>query len=130
MTQVPSVPTSARATLKSVLGQKLVEVVAGDAAGNVRELGADRVGVLVANGREAWRRSRPGGPPCWMIDASSASLVAPTVICVPSSRRMRSSSTLSTVLPPSRECVPQELLPIIPPMVQRLCVEGSGAKVS
>ena len=37
---------------------------------------------------------------------------------------------LSTVLPASSECVPQELLPIIPPSVQRLCVEGSGPNVS
>jgi hypothetical protein len=27
------------------------------------------------------------------------------------------------------ECGPQELLPIMPPSVQRLCVAGSGAKV-
>src|SRR5882762_578451 len=43
---------------------------------------------------------------------------------------MRSSSTLSTVFPPRSECAPQELFPIIPPIVQRLCEEGSGAKVS
>ena len=36
---------------------------------------------------------------------------------------------LSTVLPPISACTPQELLPIIPPSVQRLCVAGSGAKV-
>src|ERR1700722_14932693 len=37
---------------------------------------------------------------------------------------------LSTVLPPMSACTPQELLPIMPPSVQRLCVAGSGAKVS
>jgi hypothetical protein len=37
-------------------------------------------------------------------------------------------STLSTVLPHATECAPQALLPIIPPIVQRLCVDGSGAK--
>ena len=37
---------------------------------------------------------------------------------------------LSTVLPASSECVPHELLPIMPPSVQRLCVDGSGPKVS
>ena len=37
--------------------------------------------------------------------------------------------TLSTVLPPITECTPQELLPIMPPSVLWVCVEGSGAKV-
>ena len=35
----------------------------------------------------------------------------------------------STVLPAITECGPQELLPIMPPSVQRECVAGSGAKV-
>ncbi len=35
----------------------------------------------------------------------------------------------STVLPAITECAPQELLPIMPPSVQRLCVAGSGPKV-
>ena len=38
--------------------------------------------------------------------------------------------TLSTVLPQATECEPQALLPIIPPSVQRLCVDGSGPNVS
>ena len=37
---------------------------------------------------------------------------------------------LSAVTPAMIECVPHELLPIIPPSVQRLCVAGSGPKVS
>ena len=37
---------------------------------------------------------------------------------------------LSTVVPAITECGPQELLPIMPPSVQRECVAGSGAKVS
>ena len=37
---------------------------------------------------------------------------------------------LSTVFPASNEWVPQELFPIMPPSVQRLCVDGSGPKVS
>ena len=37
---------------------------------------------------------------------------------------------LSTVLPPMRAWTPHELLPIMPPRVQRLWVAGSGAKVS
>src|ERR1700751_695014 len=36
---------------------------------------------------------------------------------------------LSTVLPPISAWTPQELLPIMPPMVQREWVAGSGAKV-
>jgi len=36
----------------------------------------------------------------------------------------------STVLPAVTECGPQELLPIMPPRVQRECVAGSGANVS
>src|ERR1700691_6719561 len=35
---------------------------------------------------------------------------------------------LSTVLPYAAECAPHELLPIIPPMVHRSFVDGSGAK--
>ena len=37
--------------------------------------------------------------------------------------------TLSTVLPHATECDPHALLPIIPPSVQRLCVDGSGPNV-
>src|ERR1700691_5459689 len=36
---------------------------------------------------------------------------------------------LSSVLPAMTECTPQELLPIMPPRVQRSWVAGSGAKV-
>ena len=36
---------------------------------------------------------------------------------------------LSTVVPAITECGPHELLPIMPPSVQRECVAGSGAKV-
>ena len=35
----------------------------------------------------------------------------------------------STVLPAITECGPHELLPIMPPSVQRVCVAGSGANV-
>jgi hypothetical protein len=37
---------------------------------------------------------------------------------------------LSAVTPAMIECVPQELLPIMPPSVQRLWVAGSGPNVS
>jgi hypothetical protein len=40
------------------------------------------------------------------------------------------SITLSTVLPPITECVPQELLPIMPPRVHRSWVAGSTENVS
>ena len=40
-----------------------------------------------------------------------------------------SSDTLSTVLPQTMECAPQELLPIAPPTLPRLLVLGSGAKI-
>ena len=36
---------------------------------------------------------------------------------------------LSAVVPQATEWEPQALLPTMPPIVQRLCVEGSGAKV-
>ena len=42
---------------------------------------------------------------------------------------MSSSSMLSAVSPAMTECVPQELLPIMPPSVQRLWVAGSGPNV-
>src|SRR5205814_8785290 len=68
-------------------------------------------------------------PPSCTIASNSASGVGPTVSSVPSYSSTRSETTLSTVLPASSECVPHELLPIIPPSVQRLCVEGSGPNV-
>ena len=37
-------------------------------------------------------------------------------------------STLSLILPKRRERAPQELLPAMPPMVQRVAVEGSTGK--
>ena len=64
-----------------------------------------------------------------MMASSSASLVGPTVIRVPSYSMTSSACTLSTVLPPISACTPHELLPIMPPSVHRLCVAGSGAKV-
>src|SRR5947199_10310032 len=42
---------------------------------------------------------------------------------------MSSDSTLSAVAPATIECTPQELLPSMPPSVQRLCVAGSGPYV-
>ena len=55
-----------------------------------------------------------------------ASVVGPTLRRRPSYVRTSSSSTLSEVRPAICACVPQELLPIMPPKVQETCVEGSG----
>lgn len=41
-----------------------------------------------------------------------------------------SSVTLSAVVPQATEWAPHALLPIMPPRVQRECVDGSGPKVS
>ena len=65
-----------------------------------------------------------------MISASFCSLVGPTQNRSPPGVSTSSSSTFSTVLPASIECGPHELLPIMPPSVQRLCVAGSGPQVS
>lgn len=37
---------------------------------------------------------------------------------------------MSAVVPHATECAPHALFPIMPPSVQRLCVDGSGPKVS
>jgi len=66
-----------------VLGQQLVEVVAGDAAGDARVPLPDAVGVAVAQVAQAGV-DPPRRPPAAMIEASSSSLVGPTVIRSPS----------------------------------------------
>ncbi len=53
VTQVPSEPTSARATLKAAFGQQVVEVVSGNAARNVGKLAADLLAIAVGEGFEA-----------------------------------------------------------------------------
>src|SRR5436190_47923 len=57
-----------------------------------------------------------------MAASSASSLIGPSVIRVPSYNSTSSDSILSTVLQPISACTPQELLPIISPMVQRFCV--------
>ena len=47
---------------------------------------------------------------------------------MPSARATRSAATLSTDRPYPRAREPQALLPSIPPIVQRVCVDGSGPK--
>src|SRR5271156_2688200 len=63
-----------------------------------------------------------------MMACSSSSVVAPTVIRVPSYNRMSSDSLLSTVLPPLSARTPQELLPVIPPRGRRLGAAGGGGE--
>src|SRR5919198_1191528 len=65
-----------------------------------------------------------------MVCSIASSLTAlGSVRRVPSYSSMSSASTLSAVTPARIECTPQELLPIMPPSVQRECVAGSGPNV-
>ena len=66
-----------------VFGEELVEVEAGDAAGDVGELCADLVGVGVADGFESGVDLADASAGC-DVWASSASVVGPTVRRVPS----------------------------------------------
>lgn len=63
---------------------------------------------------------RPGGAPA---QPSASRWRAPPYVVT------ASSATLSAVVPQATEWAPQALLPIIPPRVQRECVDGSGPKV-
>ena len=66
-----------------VFGQQLVEVVAGDAAGNAGKFFADQCGIAVADAREAGvdlAHAAAGADE----RSSSAGVVAPTVMRVPS----------------------------------------------
>ena len=58
MTQVPSVPTKRARHVESVLRQKFVEVVPGDAARDAGKLRPDQIAVPIANRPTAWNRSR------------------------------------------------------------------------
>ena len=62
-------------------------------------------------------RSRPG--------ASSAS--PPSSMISPSMVATRTRSTLCTVRPYLRQCTPPEFSATLPPMVQAICEDGSGA---
>ena len=130
VTQVPSVPTSARATLKPFSGSSCGEVVARDAARDVREA---RRGSRRRSGRAASRSSRVdlAAPAAGRDDRARARRRA--------SARPRSRSAvvgedlqlLDVVARSCRaitECTPQELLPIIPPSVQWLWVDGIGRR--
>ncbi len=74
--------------------------------------------------RPRWISARR--PPSAMIRARSASDVGPTHMRVPSYVRTSRRRTLSTVLPYACADAPHELLPIMPPSAQWLCVDGLG----
>src|SRR3954470_12454488 len=59
----------------------------------------------------------------------SSSVLQPTCIRVPSYRRTSRASVLLATEPAICACIPQELLPSMPPRVQWLWVAGSGPKV-
>ena len=62
-------------------------------------------------------RSSPG--------ASSA--IEPNVAGLPSARKPRTCSTLCSVRPYFRQCTPPEFSAMLPPMVQAIWLDGSGA---
>ena len=117
--------------VEPVLGEQVVEVVAGDAPRDVRVALADEVARTDRGGRArravdlaaaAARRAA--------ASASAASSVGPTACAsavvgedLAAARRCRRSR------PAIIECTPQVLLPIMPPSVQWSCVAGSGPKV-
>ena len=70
--------------VEAVLRQQGVQVVAGDAARDVREAGADLVGVGRRAAAATAGRSRPARSPCRSISAYSSSLVSPHQNRVPS----------------------------------------------
>ena len=115
--------------VEAVLGEELVEVEAGDAAGDVGEAGADEVGVAVAESAEAGvdlGLMRPVPAACGGEFGLGGGADGEAGAVVEEDAR---EAMLSTVLPPMRAWTPQELLPIMPPRVQREWVAGSGAKV-
>src|SRR6266568_3660036 len=70
--------------------------------------------------------SSPARPPAAIARAAASAGVAPAVMRLPSSSSSSSATTLSAVRPQATECEPHELLPTMPPSVQRLWVDGSG----
>src|SRR6266545_4640740 len=72
--------------------------------------------------------SSPARPPPATTRSAASGGVAPARMRVPLASSSSSASRLSAVRPQATECDPQELLPIMPPSVQRLWVDGSGPK--
>jgi hypothetical protein len=102
--------------MEAVLRQQLVEVEARDPARDARVALADKIAVAVA---QFSQRGVYGAAPSALGDDpfESSSLVAPTVIRVPSASALSSSIRLSDVRPVITECAPHELLAIMPPNV-------------
>ncbi len=73
--QVPSDPTSARATWKPFSGQQVIQVVSGDAARDVGILPADLLAVTIGQGLQA------------RVDCGAASAFAKDAIEVAGARR-------------------------------------------
>ncbi len=122
MAQVPSLPTSARARLK------LFEIVAGDAARDFWEARANFIGVSVADlfeGCVDFADAASGGDVRGefgfggVTDCHARAVVEKEV----------EGEDVVYGFAAMSAWTPQELLPIMPPMVQRECVAGSGAKV-
>ncbi len=113
---VPSLPQNARASVRRpsrAAARPARSRRSGGAA--VREAGAQQRQIAL---RPA-RAGRAGAPR--PVPAQARAGRRRTVITV-------SSRTLSAVVPQATECAPHELLPIMPPSVQRLWVDGSGPK--
>ena len=69
----------------------------------------------------SWARGEPVTPVLVLV-------MAPNEKASPSWKRASMAVTLSDILPKRRERAPEELLPAMPPKVQRLAVEGSTGK--
>ncbi|CAM5581591.1 hypothetical protein SALBM311S_10734 [Streptomyces alboniger] len=110
---MPSEPQKARATSAPFSGSRASsaypEMRRGRSGKPVRSLARS----------PSTRPRRPSGAPAHRGPGRSRS---------PRAVRTDSPRTLSAVVPHATECDPHELLPIIPPSVQRLCVDGSGPK--
>ncbi len=113
--RVPSLPQKERATSAPFSGSR-----ASSAYPEIRRGSSGKP--VRSRARSPSTRSRsPSGAPAHPCPSRSR---APRAVSTSSSR------TLSAVVPHATECEPHELLPIIPPSVQRLWVEGSGPKRS
>src|SRR6185312_14517368 len=115
--------------MEALLRQEVVEIVAGDAARDVGIAPPDLIAVAVAQGAE---RAIDLGAPAAAAHDEIERLV-----------RGRADAQAQPVIGENLQLLDivdglaaehgmdaQELLPILPPIVQYLCVAGSGAKVS
>ena len=98
----------------AVLGKQVLEGVAGDLAAEAAELGADERQVRLDELVETGTAARPPSPPPVKRRPS------PSIASI--------ETTLSLVLPNATAWGPHALLPIMPPKVARVEVDGSGPK--